>query len=348
MNAKRISILTLTAAALTGLTSCVDHFLPDTLDAFDKEAAFSTTVYRPTLGRNTVFSNNFNAGNSTRPLTFTLTNVKRADGSAAPELTDTYPVQVWKSPYLGTETSLAEIEAKRTTENRPLLQVRKHSGEVIVYANTKSSFVKVSPDAGYTFDVKVENSGGYKYFTGLKLIPVREADYEPNNMDSETGFVTEDYVHPVTVRDMYFASKSSMSGIIMPKDVNVFIQRNYDDKDEATTLTFRFLDENFKTINPAKFNTTKWESLVHGFNMQKTDEYVRYEVAYPVPLNDIPSKYTDITGEKAHVAFTFDRIHPSGIRLSASMTFDFAIYTEGDWEVVFVFAGGTPQFEDNK
>lgn len=335
-------------ASFLGLTSCVDKYLPETLDAFDKDAAFSTTVYRPTLGRNTVFSNNFNAGNSTRPLTFTLTDVRHADGSPAPELKDTYPVLVWKSPYLGTEKSLEEIEAKRTIENRPLLQVRKHSGEVMVYANANSSFVKVNPDAGYLFDVKVENSGGYKNFTGLMLVPTREVDFEPNNIDSETGIVTEDYVHPLTVRDMYKTADGGFFNMLGPEDINVYLQRNYNDTEKATTLTFRFLDQNFKPINPDKFNTTNWESLVHGFNMQKTDEYVRYEVAYPVPLNDIPSKYTDVTGKKAHVKFSYDRIHRSGRRISAYMIFDFAIYTEGDWEILFVFSGGTPEFEDNK
>ena len=83
----------------------------------------------------------------------------RHDGSEAPELTNEFPVRVWKSPYLGTETSLEEIEAKRGYENRSLLQVRKHSGEVILWANARSSFVKCDPDSGYIFDIRAVNSG---------------------------------------------------------------------------------------------------------------------------------------------------------------------------------------------
>lgn len=350
MNVKKNNLnIVLAGVVVISLASCVDKYLPDTLDAFDKDATFSTKVYRPTLGRTTVFTDNFNAGNSTLPLTFTVTKVTHADGTPAPELTDTYPVKVWKEPYLGTEKSLAEIEAKRTFENRSLLQVRKHSGEVIMYANANSTFVKVSPDEGYLFDVKVENSGGYKNFTNLKVVPVRETDFEPATRDENTGFITNDYLHPTGVTNMFAQGKnSSFSGLLRPEDINVYIQRNYDDQDSATTLTFRFLDRNFKPINPDKFNTTKWESLIHGFNMKKTDRFVRYEVAYPIPLNEIPTDFTDVTGTKAHVTFGFSRLFRDTYRINASMSFDFAIYTEGDWEIVFVFANGTPEFEDNK
>lgn len=164
--------------ALAGMASACSEFLPEELDSFDKDVAFSQTLYRPTLGRTTVFSNNFNAGNSTRPLTFTILDVRHADGTPAPELTEYYPVQVWQTPYLGTERSVAEIEAKRTTENRPLLQVRQHSGEIVVRSEARSEFVRVDPDEGYEFDVRAENSGGFKDFAGLRLItlPTRFTD----------------------------------------------------------------------------------------------------------------------------------------------------------------------------
>lgn len=50
--------------------SCVDKFVPESLDAFDKDAGFTTTLYRPVLGRNNLISENFSPGNSTQPLTF--------------------------------------------------------------------------------------------------------------------------------------------------------------------------------------------------------------------------------------------------------------------------------------
>ena len=63
------------------LQSCVDNFLPESLDSFDKDAAFTQTMYRPVLGRNNILSDNFSAGNSTQPLTFTISRVVRHDGA---------------------------------------------------------------------------------------------------------------------------------------------------------------------------------------------------------------------------------------------------------------------------
>lgn len=340
---------TMAGAMLLALLSqsCINNYLPESLDSFDKDATFSTTKFNPVLGRTTVSSGTFNAGNSTLPITFTITRIVRADGSVAPELTDAFPVRVWKSPYLGTEKTLAEIEAKRTYENRTLFQVREHSGEFVMWENALSSFVKCAPDEGYLFDVRAENSGGYRTYTNLQLVPQREMDYEPNTTDEETGFITDDYVHPTTIRNMYVEGSSGYFGTLEPEDVQVYFRRNYDNTDSEHTLTFRFLKQDYTPINPANFNQTSWGTLVHGFDMEITDEYVRYKVAYPIPLNTVPTQYTNEKGDKASVSFKYDRIYYNNYRLTASMNFEFAIYKEGHWEIIFVFAGGNPEFRDN-
>ena len=327
--------------------SCVDKFVPESLDAFDKDAGFTTTLYRPVLGRNNLISENFSPGNSTQPLTFSITRVVRKDGSEAPELTEEFPVRVWHTPYLGTETSLEEIEAKRGYENRSLLQVREHSGELILWANALSSFVKCAPDSGYVFDIRVTNSGGWKDYTGLRLIPYRERDYEPTNMDETTGIVTEDYVHPTSVSRMYKVGESSLFGLMDPEDINVFFRRDVENESKEYTLTFRFMTKDYQPISPRKFSGTDWGHLVHGFDMEMTDEYVRYKVAYPIPLNDIPTEYTNKDGDKAHVVFRYDRLMNGTQRVASSMSFDFSIYKEGHWEIIFVFSGGDPEFRDN-
>lgn len=334
--------------ALAGMASACSEFLPEELDSFDKDVAFSQTLYRPTLGRTTVFSNNFNAGNSTRPLTFTILDVRHADGTPAPELTEYYPVQVWQTPYLGTERSVAEIEAKRTTENRPLLQIRQHSGEIVVRSEARSEFVRVDPDEGYEFDVRAENSGGFKDFAGLRLIPTRENDYEPVTRDAATGFITEDFIHPSTVRNMYREGFTGFFGQLAADDINVYFHRSEADVDSVPTLTFRFLDKDYRPIAPRLFAGTDWANLVHGFNMTMNDELVRYQVAYPIPLITLPTRFTDAKGERAHVVFAYDRIVRNGQRLTASMALDFSIYTPGHWEILFVFTGGTPEFKDNE
>ena len=64
---------------------------------------------------------------------------------------------------------IEEIEAKREIEYRTLFQVKKHSGEFMMWSNAESSFVQCAPSDGYIFDVLVKNSGGYKTFTDMQL-----------------------------------------------------------------------------------------------------------------------------------------------------------------------------------
>ncbi len=343
MMKKKILPLIATAAVLSG---CVDRYLPEMLDSFDKDAGFTTLVYRPVLGRTTVFADNFSSGNSTMPISFTLVNVTKADGSPAPELTETFPVRVWKTPYLGTETTLAEIENKRTYEYRPLFQVRQYSGEVVMWANALSSFVDCSPSDGYLFDVKAENSGGYKYYTGLQLIPEREMDYEPNPADPETGFIENDYVNPTAVSNVYAQGGSGFHSLVKEDGVNVYFYQDLDNTAQEKTLTFRFLNKDFTPIDPKNFNQTDWNTLVHGFDPEITDEYVRYKVAYPIPLSELPTAYTVKDGSLAQAIFRYDRIGRSGRRISSHITLNFSIHKEGHWEIIFVFTGGSPEFRD--
>lgn len=333
----------LTLFIMGSFTSCMDDFIPESLDAFDPEAMFTQTEYTPQLGKTTLMGNNFNGGNSTLPFTFEITSIKRFDGSDAPELTDLFPVKVWKTPYLGTETSLQEIEEKRKIEYRSLFQVRKHSGEFMMWANANSSLVRCSPDSSYIFDVLTTNSGGYSYTSRMRLIPTREVEFEPNNVDLETGLETEEYVHP-TLMSRVLSSNTGF--LLFPEQVKVYFRQNEENEAEEKTLTFRFYTENYTPINPAKFNLTDWRNLVHGFNMERTDEYIRYTVAYPIPLLNAVSQYTNIEGDRAHVRFSYDRVGISGMREQSFMEFDFAIFKEGHWEIIFVFEGNGPLFTD--
>ncbi len=323
-------------------TSCVNHFVPDNLDAYDPDASFTTTVFRPVLGRTTLFSNAFNAGNSTLPMDFEITSITKADGSPAPELTDVFPVRVWEKPYLGTETSLEEIEAKRGIEYRRLFDVRQHSGEFIMWENANSSFVECAPKDGYIFTVKASNSGGYKYTTGLQLIPQREAEYEPSPVDPETGLVSTEYVTPTSIRRFY-----TEDYYLLPlEDIHVYFRRNLELEEQGNmnSLTFRFYNPDWTPINPRCFNETKWDNLLHGFNMELTNEYVRYQVAYPIPLlNGLVTKYTNTTGDRAQATFATSWMFRENVRIWSSVSLEFAIYSEGSWEIIFFFSGDKPK-----
>lgn len=324
-------------------TSCVEKFLPDVQEAFDREVNFTQQLYKPVLGRTTLFSNNFQSGNSTLPLTFEITRIVKADGSPAPELTDVFPVTVWKSPYLGTEKTLEEIEAKRTLEYRPLFQIHKHSGEFVMYSNAMSAFVNCSPSKGYLFDVKVENKGGYKYFNNLQLVPLRESDFEPSIYDSETGLIKDkDYIPATAARSIVLESGSYTSS----EKIQVYLRENKENTDKTKTLTFRFYNSDYTPISPEKFNQTKWDELIHGFNKEMGADYVKYDVVYPMPLVQVPSKYTNSEGNLLKLRFAYDRITARGYRLDSYFEIEFGIYKEAHWEVIVVFAEGAPEFRD--
>ena len=312
MNIRSKNIALLFSCVLLSI-SCVDKYLPDSLDAFDRDVNFTTKLYRPQLGKNTLMSDNFSSGNSTLPLTFEISRIVRADGSPAPELTEYFPVKVWKTPYMGTEKSIEEIEAKREIEYRTLFQVKKHSGEFMMWSNAESSFVQCAPSDGYIFDVLVKNSGGYKTFTDMQLIPVRESDYEPSIYDPETGLVQgQDYVTPNSLT--LFQTESG--DYMFPEDVHIYFRENQDNDDDVKSLTFRF--------------------------------YVKYDVVYPMPLVEMKSKYTNKDGNRINVNFLYDRITASGYRMTSTMSFEFAIYKEAHWEIIVVFTAGAPLFEDGK
>jgi hypothetical protein len=326
------------------LTSCVQSFLPDKLDAFDRNVSFTQTIYRPALGRTTLFTNNFNFANSTLPLTFEITSITCADGSPAPELTDVFPVKVWSKPYLGIETSLEEIEAKRSVEYRKLFDIRKHSGELIMWENANSSFVQCSPEDGYIFDVVSSNSGGYKTVTRMQLVPQREVEYEPNPVNPETGLVENDYVNPTSVTSLI----SDNFRMIRLTDIHVYFRRNIDMEEagNSNSLTFKFYNPDWTPIDPHLFKDTDWNSLLHGFNMELTSEYVRYQVAYPIPLLDkMPTKYTNTAGTMAHVVFATSWLYNNSFRIRSSLSLDFAIYSAGSWEIIFLFSSNKPRLQ---
>ncbi len=324
--------------------SCAEDFLPEELEVFDEDTRFNQTVFRPILGRNNLMNNVFNPANSSRPFDMEIINLRRVDGSPATELTENHPVKVWEKPYLGNETSLEEIEDKRTIENRPLFSIRKHSGDFVMWNGANSSFVKTEPDSGYVFDVEVANAGGNKFFEDMRLIPQRERPYEPSNYDPLLGIAEDEYVRPLSVTNV--ESDESRFDLSL-EDIEIYFNEVEDLSNDFNTLTFKFLDKDYNPIDPDNFNLTDWENLVHGFDMEFTEEYVRYQVAYPIPLVETQTQYTNSTGEQARTVFSYDRINAGGFREVAEIVFEFSIYQSGHWEIIVVFPEENPNFEND-
>ncbi|AYD48517.1 DUF5007 domain-containing protein [Arachidicoccus soli] len=322
------------------ISSCVKKYLPSDKDAIGNNARFLTTTYTPILGRNTLMTNNFDPGNSTQPLTFSIVNIKKSNGDPATELTDVFPVQIWKTAYTGLETSIAQIDSERTTEYHHLFEIREHSGEFLMWAPAKSSFVATQPDSGYVFDVEVSNSGGRQFFRNLRLKPLKEQPYVPSNLDPITGQATQAGVNPSYLTGIVGEHSDLPLGT---SDVSVFFYKVGD----GNTLTFKFLDTLYHPIDPHKFNTTNWQHLVHGFNMRMTDSSVTYDVAYPIPLvKGLKTNYTDPSGNYAYTRFNYSRIGFGGAVQPAELGFYFQLYEPGDWQIIFQFKKDNPKFED--
>lgn len=245
---KAFFVLLLGVAATIG--ACKKN-LPDARLSLGSDSQFTTTLYQPVLGRSTLFSDNFSVASSSQPLTFKIVNMRRFSGDAAPELNENFPVQVWKQPYLGDEKSLAEIEAKRTTENHPLFEIREHSGQFLMWAQAKSDFVKAAPDSGYVFDVEMSNSGGRRYFRNFKLQPFRERAYEPSDLDPVTGQASSRVINPSVFSNI----KGERTGrYLNASEVQVLFNKK---NSTGNSLTFKFVDTLFNAIDPNKFAATQ-------------------------------------------------------------------------------------------
>lgn len=320
------------------LASCRKN-LPDERLSIAADSQYTQYLYQPVLGRNTLFANNFQYGNSSRPLDFKIVNMRSFTGEPAPELTNNYPVMVWKTAYDGTEKSIAEIDAKRTTENHPLFEIRPHSGEFLMWAAANSNMIKAQPDSGYVFDVEMSNSGGRKYFQNFRLRPLRERPYEPSNLDPVTGQGTSVSVNPTSV------NITGLRG--QPLNTRDDVQVLFKKAGNGNSITFKFVDTLSNPIDPNKFAATDWPNLVHGFNMVKDATKVRYDVAYPIPCSAYPTKYTTLSGDQARVVFRFNRQAFGNVLQQCFLAFNFNIYEKGDWEITFWFKRDKPKFDND-
>lgn len=327
-------------------TSCLDSHFPEEKDAFDRDVNFTTTLFEPVMGRTTFYTGIFNTSQATLPLTCEIINMQHHDGTPAPELEEYYPVRVWKTPYLGTEKSIEEVNAKRGIEYRRLFDVRKHSGEVMMWREANSSILRCQPDSGYVFNMMVSNSGGYKVIKQMRLMPIREADFRPSIYDSETGLATSEYVTPTISKMNYEASNGGFSRLIEPGDIHIYFRENKENTNPTTTLTISFFDPAWNVIKPCRFNETNWKDMFQaGFlkkEVGKDDTKVVWDMAYPLPLFEGKSTYTDSSGELASVQFKTSSLSKFGYRRYYSFDFDFAIYKEAHWEIYVHFAKGMP------
>lgn len=341
MEINRSRLLYLMLTLVLGLSACKKNLPSDKL-SLGGDTQFTQTLYQPVLGRNTLFSGNFNAASSSLPLNFKIVNMRRFNGDPAPELLDFFPVKIWQAAYDGTEKSIAEIEGKRKTEYRQVFEIRQHSGQFLMWDVANSDFVKVQADSGYVFDVEMSNSGGKRFFKDMRLKPFRERPYEPSNLDPLTGQSTKETVNPSVITNIRGERTRRLLG---SNDIQVIFREVEGGK--GNSVSFRFVDTLFQTIDPNKFATTEWAGVLHGFDMVKTPEKVTYTVAYPIPLSNFPTRYTTQSGNQASSVFKFERIGSSSTLEKSALGLNFNIFQKGDWEIIFWFKTERPKFDND-
>lgn len=321
--------------------------VPSDTDFLSEQADYTVRSFSPTIGRTNLFSGSFNADGSNLPLTFQIVNMRNAsDGSPATDPLQVVPTLVWTGAYTGLEGSIAEIEAKRQLEDHPMWEVRK-SGEFVLWPTatnaTLPNFQGSASPLGYIFDVNISNSGGSRLLKNLTLVPFRERPYDPSNLNALTGApaAATDSILPTVLTGMVGLNNRQVLSN-NNKDVYIYFKRT----GNGNSLTFKFLDPSKNPIDPSLFNQTKWSTLVHGFNMQMTSTYVRYDVAYPIPLVVLPTQYTTTDGKKAAVQFSYTRLGFNGARETGILGFNFSIFRQGDWEIDFHFRTDGPRFQN--
>jgi hypothetical protein len=173
-------------------------------------------------------------------------------------------------------------------------------------------------------------------------MPLRERPYEPSNYNSLTGQPISNGVNPSIISNIKGLAKGRYLSF---NDVEVYIRKiNNVNGTSGKSITFKFLDTLYNPIDPAKFSTTNWDGLIHGFNMRMTTTSVTYDVAFPVPLVEIPTRFTNTDGRRARARFSYSRLGFGGLKENAVLGLDFAIYEPGDWEIVFAFKNDNPKF----
>ncbi len=340
-------------------SGCKDLYdIPENTEYLSDRVALSTKDFAPVLGRRNLIGGTLNAGGSSTPLKFEIVNFRNSDGTPNDILSVKRDVSIWVDDYTGLESSVDEIEAKRKIEQRPIVEIRS-SGDFLFWPSAKNDVLvnyqgATAPalSAGYLFDVKVSNGGGERILKDFTLKPLRERPYEPSERNQLTGVQTAPITPTITNNITGVNYRRMMSNTGNPtscncadtnrRDVRVIFKKLGD----GNTLTFKFLDKDFKPIDPNLFNLTDWSKLVHGFNMVKTKEYVKYDVAYPIPLTTRPTAYTTTDGGSAKLRFGFWRLGFNAVRIESYIDFNFQIYEKGDWEIAVQFRYDTPKFSN--
>ncbi len=360
---KSIRLLAVFIGSYGMFSACSKMYdLPEDRDFMSDNINYTNKIIEPILGRDNIFTT-LQADNSTLPMKFEIVNARYGDGAPVTDLFTKAKTYEWIEQYDGLEKSLEEIEAKRRLVEKPVFEVDSN-GRLIMWASATNAIIKPRPvdtvlktqDIRF-FDLKIQNSGGTQIIKDFQVIPWRQRDYYPDtDINPYTGGKAPDPQRPKDTTKQDYILPSSISEDVIGENSELRLVNNNEQKDivvyirpftggKGNSLRFKFLGADGNFINPLKFNETKWDLLVHGFNKVENPEYIQYDVAYPIPLNGYKTDYAE--GGVAKVNFLYSRIGFGGTRKIGQIGLNFRIYKEGDWEIVFHFRNENPKFEDD-
>lgn len=359
---KRNKLLALfTVLAILVFSGCKKLYnLPEPQEYLSKNIGYDNKIIEPVLGRWNLHGG-FRSDNSSFPMQFEIVNARYGDGRKVTDLFQRQMAYEWTALYDGKETSLEQINAKRKLVEHALFEVRS-SGEFITWPTSSNELITPRPvdstnlaqDTRF-FDLKIiSKTGAVVMLKDFQFRPWRERPYSPSDdINPFTGEINRDPKAPKDLNRRNYI-RPRMDNIVGVKTRKIL--RSDDDVKDAVVyirkfeggnghkLRFKFLNTDSLPMNPGVFNETKWDFLVHGFNKEVTNEYVQYDVAYPIPLTNYGTRYTD--AGNARVEFRYSRRGFGGGLTYGMIGLDFKIFREGDWEIVFHFKNDTPKFED--
>ncbi|SEM64309.1 protein of unknown function [bacterium A37T11] len=334
--------------------------LPEETLYLSPDISYTSQILEPVLGRMNILGS-VSTNYSSLPITFEIKNPRYGNGKVYNDLFQVKPTYVWDAEYTGNETTLEEIESKRHLEDHPLFEVD-NNGNFILWPSSNNELIEPRSIDGEDltqniryFDLKISNSQGSKTIKDFQFLPWRERPYDPyTDIDPYTGELVPDPLDPSNPNkhDHITPSLSNVVGeksneqlVINSEKRDVVVYIKPFEGGNGHNLRFKFLNTDSLPINPAQFNETKWDNIIHGFNKTITDKYVQYDVAYPIPLTNISTKYS--SNGNASVNFSYSRLGYGGILSISNISLEFKIFHPGDWEIVFHFINDNPKFEDD-
>ncbi|MGV8880319.1 MAG: DUF5007 domain-containing protein [Sphingobacteriaceae bacterium] len=110
---------------------------------------------------------NFQASNSTLPLTFEIMDIRELNGGKTDALKENIPVVRFKEPLVGNETP-AELLLKTDTVLTPAVSINKYTGQLEILEGNKI------PAGEYHFDIRVANQSGGKTLQDALVVDFKE------------------------------------------------------------------------------------------------------------------------------------------------------------------------------